>query len=231
MLKGHWRIALGGTMMVAAAVLLGVGIFGLSRGDDLPEELSGTSTATPIPTPSAERPAAIEQPTPTPASNAPVVHMIIEKLGVDAPVMELGLDANLAPQVPLANNTPAGLSPADVVAWYNFGAKPGHGGNVVFSGHVDWLGKLGVFGQIRNLQEGDLIRVFLQDGTDFTYQVTSSQAIPWDDPEVVQLMLPTDYETITLVTCGGTWMPNRADPIFGGNYTHRIVVRATPAQS
>jgi LPXTG-site transpeptidase (sortase) family protein len=142
--------------------------------------------------------------------------------------MELGLDPNRVPLVPTERNTPNGTSPADVVGWYNFSAKPGHGNNVVLSAHVDWLGRLGVFARIRDLREGDYIRMFLQDGSDFTYQVQANISIPWDDPEAVQLMLPIGEEAVTLITCGGAWIPDRSSPI-GGNYTHRTVVRAYPS--
>jgi len=38
-------------------------------------------------------------------------------------------------------------------------------------------------------------------------------------------MGPTPNDVITLITCGGTWVPDRSMPL-GGNYTHRLVVRA-----
>jgi hypothetical protein len=38
-------------------------------------------------------------------------------------------------------------------------------------------------------------------------------------------MYPTDYEVITLITCGGDYRTND-DPIFGAEYDKRQVVRA-----
>jgi sortase (surface protein transpeptidase) len=38
-------------------------------------------------------------------------------------------------------------------------------------------------------------------------------------------MAPIQKDVITLVTCGGGWEPNPTEE-NGGNYTHRIVVRA-----
>src|SRR3546814_7056233 len=42
-------------------------------------------------------------------------------LGVNAPVDTYGLDANAVPQVPTGSNA------REVVAWYNFSARPGAG--------------------------------------------------------------------------------------------------------
>jgi sortase (surface protein transpeptidase) len=42
-------------------------------------------------------------------------------------------------------------------------------------------------------------------------------------------MSPTASDVITLITCGGSWERNPREP-NGGNYTHRIVVRAELAR-
>ena len=62
------------------------------------------------------------------------------------------------------------------VAWYNFSARPGFGGNVVFAGHVDYI-RVGpaVFWNLKDLEPGDLIRVQLADGTEYKYAVSFKQ--------------------------------------------------------
>jgi sortase (surface protein transpeptidase) len=35
----------------------------------------------------------------------------------------------------------------------------------------------------------------------------------------------TTREVITMITCGGSWLSSSRGP-FGGNYSHRIIVRA-----
>lgn len=221
--------------MAAAAILLAVGLRGLlGGGDELPPALRPPENPTPTPIlqviPSVTPfPWVFPTSAPTPTSStAPVARVVIESLGVDAPAMILGLDKDFIPEVPTFENVPKvlpGVHPADVVAWYDFSSHPGHGSNAVFSGHVDWVNRLGVFGRLRNVKPGDVIQVFLADGTVYRYQVTDNMQIPWDDPEAVKLMLATEEEVITLITCGGTWVPNRNDPL-GGNYTHRTIVRA-----
>jgi len=78
-------------------------------------------------------------PTPTKPAEPPLpesgYRMVIEKIGVNAPVDVYGLDANNVPEVPLGSDA------AEVIAWYNFSAKPGTGSNAVFAGHVTWNGR------------------------------------------------------------------------------------------
>jgi LPXTG-site transpeptidase (sortase) family protein len=156
---------------------------------------------------------------PIPEMAAPA-RMVIEKMEVDAPVITLALDANRLPQVP---------DGPDTVAWYDFSAKPGQGSNAVFSGHVDWTVNgqpvTAVFWRLGELEEGDAVRLTLEDGGELLYRVTNSATISYDDPEGVKVMDKTPNDVITLISCGGTWVPDRSSPL-GGNYTQRVIVRA-----
>ena len=155
------------------------------------------------------------------------VRVIMPNIGVDAPVIILGLDADSIPEVP---------GRGDQVAWYNFSSTPGRSDNAVFSGHVDWQTAggdpiPGAFYRLRELHIGDEINIALEDGSLLKYQVTGNVAAQYDDPNIVRSMGPTSRDVITLITCGGTWLPNPSEH-NGGNYSHRIVVRAelvTPA--
>ena len=212
------RLLLAAVLLAASVGLLAFGLGGLifakeskpaivTKGTlDLPRNGLDTPTATPIPTP--------------PPSSAPVARMIIEKIGIDAPVITMGLDEQHVPLVP--------DNPNDIV-WYDFSTRPGWGSNAVFSGHVDWtvngVPVTGVFYDLRNIGIGDIIKVRLQDGTEYQYKVTANVAIPYDDPQALAVMGATPIEMITIITCGGTWVPEYGNPI-GGNYTHRQVVRA-----
>ncbi|MGQ9573649.1 MAG: class F sortase [Dehalococcoidia bacterium] len=210
------RLALAAVLLLASVVLLGAGLAGLlmSGGGgaaitDVGEfpTFDGLSTAT-------------ATPSGPPRNNSPVARMIIEKIGVDAPVITLGLDQNSVPQVP--------DSPYEV-AWYDWSSKPGWGSNAVFSGHVDWTVNgqpvVGVFYNLRNLGLDDVITVVLEDGTQYHYKVTANRAIEDGDPLALQVMGPTPNDVITLITCGGVWVRDWSSPL-GGNYTHRQIVRA-----
>jgi sortase (surface protein transpeptidase) len=112
-----------------------------------------------------------------------------------------------------------------VVSWYEPLGKVGEGGNVVMAGHVDyWNVGPAVFWDIRNLPAGDVIRVVGEDGKNYEY------AVQWIErydaagltPEVIQndIVGDTGEETLTLITCGGTFDPAT------GEYNERWVVRA-----
>jgi sortase (surface protein transpeptidase) len=136
-------------------------------------------------------------------------------------VVVMGLNADRYPEVPDAG---------DLVAWYTFSAAPGRGSNAVFAAHLDWVDEYGegmeaVFYRLSEVQLDDVISITLEDGAELAYRVTANLAIPYDDPNVVALMEATASDVITLFTCGGTWELDPDAP-YGGNYSHRIVVRA-----
>jgi len=148
------------------------------------------------------------------------IRINIPLIGVDAPIVDMGLDSRNYPQVPNSGSD---------VAWYTFSAPPGSGSNAVFSGHVDWYywgqpGE-GVFFHLRELKIGDQISLELEDGSQLGYMVTGNVAVAYDDPNIVKVMDPTSSDAITLITCGGTWLRDYSNP-RGGNYSHRVIVRA-----
>jgi sortase (surface protein transpeptidase) len=87
----------------------------------------------------------------------------IPSIGAPAVVLPLGEDPDGTMQAP---------SDPDTVGWY----EPGIGipGNAVLDGHVDWGGRLGVFGRLRQLGPGDAIQITDADGDVLSYSVRSS---------------------------------------------------------
>ena len=213
-------LAITGLVLFASTLLLVTGlvsIFVVLSDDnvDLPSEgsleeiLQEHETA-----PAADSEALSEPDTPAPT------RIGIPSIGVDASIVVMGLDAENYPEVPNAG---------DEVAWYTFSATPGRGSNAVFSGHVDWFywgnPAEGVFYHLRELEIGDQITLDLEDGSQLRYRVTGNVATAYDDPNVVDVMDPTSKDVLTLITCGGTWQKDYSNPI-GGNYSHRVIVRA-----
>jgi LPXTG-site transpeptidase (sortase) family protein len=138
--------------------------------------------------------------------------VVIPKIGVDAPLVTKGVDASGLMQVP--------DNPEDV-AWYDFTARPGEGGNIVLSGHVDFRGYgPAVFARLRDLTLGDIVEVRLEDGSSHQYVVTQSVAYEAQGAPIEEIVGPTSRETVTLITCDGTF--NGAS----SGYSHRLVVRA-----
>ncbi len=145
------------------------------------------------------------------------LRLVIESIGVDAPVWTYGLDSNGAPLVP------TGADAAEVVAWYDFSQPPGSGSNTVLSGHVTWSGHA-VFWALDNLQPGETIRMEAEDGRDYTYEVFANFQVDPSDPNSSQVMADTTTDIITLITCGGTWIPDPSQQL-GGDYTERTIVQ------
>ena len=142
---------------------------------------------------------------------SPLARIRITRIGVDAPIENKNITKDGVMESP---------SGPDVVAWYDFSAKPGLGGNAVFSGHVDYI-KRGpaVFWDLRKLLDGDLIETVLQDGTVLQYEVSAVQSYPIEEIPMAEVLAPTSTESLTLITCGGSFS--------GGVYSHRLVLRAT----
>lgn len=150
-------------------------------------------------------------PRPAPqVSEAPVSRLRIGAIGVDAPVIALGVDA--------ANQMEAPEAP-EVVAWYPFTGQPGKVANTILSGHLDYVGVgPAVFWELRRLAAGDLVEVTLEDGTVLAYEVATSRSYPADAVPMEELLAKPTSESLTLMTCGGQFA--------AGAYSDRLVVRA-----
>jgi len=204
-------MVLGVAALIAAGVLFALsytGVIGGVSGNSTIETVPGFNIETFLQTPLPASPT----PPATPPSDAPVAALLIPSINVDAPVSAKGVDGEGVMEAP--------NGPWDVV-WYNFSARPGFGGNAVFSGHVDYrnVGPA-VFYNIKDLNPGDLVEVRLADGTVYQYRVTAKWQFPADNAPVEQIVGPTPKESVTLITCIGTF--SRAT----GQYDQRLVVRA-----
>ena len=153
--------------------------------------------------------------TPTPtvvASQATPSRIVIPSIGVDAPisVKSLGPDGGMEP-------------PNGPTTWPGTASQAGRvaGGNAVFSAHVDYRNYgPAVFARLKDLKKGDLVDVYLADGTVYRYQVVFSLSYPAESAPVEEIVGPTSKEVITMITCTGTFDE------ASRQYSHRLVVRA-----
>lgn len=239
-MKAMWRplrFSISVALVMAGLALLTLGIGGIvarqpsprlidarclepGREAPCPDDSLGIriSFITPTPTAAAET-ITLPDPSATPVSVATTAdaigRMIIAKAGTDAPIVVKGIDANNAMEAP--------DSPYEV-AWYDFSARPGQKGNAVFSAHVDWYPNImGAFWGLRNLEKGDVIRVVLADGSEYRYRVTENYLVNADNAPVAEILGATAGETITLITCDGTFV---RDENGYGSYLARRIVRA-----
>lgn len=224
----RWRqrllLALGVGLFAAGAAILGIGLVSYfddgsraepsSVGDS--EQFTGIDDVEyqPVTIPYYDPERSVNQPEP-PAPTVPM-RLVIESLNVDAPVIEMGMDSQGVPHVPLNGQD---------VAWYDFSSRPGAGSNAVFAAHINWARAPGVFADLDHLQVGDSVRLLSDDGREFTYKVFANFPVDPANPDSLKVMAPTEVDTVTLITCGGTWVPDASER-FGGNYTNRTIVQA-----
>jgi hypothetical protein len=150
-----------------------------------------------------------------PAAAVPPVSVKIEALGVDAPIVPVGVESD----------TGAMSVPPDggVIGWYEFGPAPGLAGSAVLAGHVDYGGRPGAFFDLRRLEPGAEILVSSADGTARRFVVQGRQEFAKPDLPVAELFSRTGPAALMLVTCGGSY--DRA----ARSYSDNVIVYAVPA--
>jgi len=229
-LRRRLLLGLGAVLFVAGAVVLSIGLIGyFNEGDDPPPQQSIADLfprsiddvpKLPVAIPDYDPERTVAEPEPEPELSVPL-RLVIESIGVDGPVVEMGMDDEGIPYVPLNGQD---------VAWYSFSSMPGAGSNAVFAGHVNWERAPGVFADLDDVQPGDTVRLLSDDGSGYTYEVFANFLVDPSNPDSLKVMAPTQADTITLITCSGTWIPDPSER-FGGNYTDRAIVQARLIQS
>jgi hypothetical protein len=140
----------------------------------------------------------------------------IAKTGTHADIVPLGLDDDGALSAP---------SDPDTVGWFEPGPGVGGQGNMLLDGHVDWGGRLRVFGLLRTLTAGDEIRLTDVNGQQKTYTVQWVQLYEADSAPLDEIYTTASDEQLTLITCGGAFDP------AAHMYVSRWVVRAAPVSA
>lgn len=145
------------------------------------------------------------------------VRIVIEDIGMDRPLMSVGLDRKRVPIVPKRD-----------VGWYNLSARPGQGENIVMWGHVLRFRETpkiaAPFARVKELKPGALIVLYTEDGAEHRYVVTRQMRVK---PNEVKYILPVGSERLTLVSCIGDKV------IRGGDVkdmTQRLITIAEPAK-
>lgn len=136
--------------------------------------------------------------------------IIIESLGVDAPIESVGQDQEGKMDVPKnVYNT----------AWYNLGYKPGELGNAVIAGHLDTqTGAPATFYYLSNLKAGDTITIVDAKDKRYTFKVTDSVTYNFDMVPLESIFGPSDKAKLNLITCDGAFDRSTR------NYQKRLVV-------
>ncbi|NJO08011.1 MAG: class F sortase [Chloroflexaceae bacterium] len=161
----------------------------------------------------ARLPIAAPTPKATPVPGDPV-RIVIDTIGMDRPMVGVGLDSNYIPIVPKHD-----------VGWYFYSAQPGSGENVVLWGHVlrflDAPDIGAPFARMHEVPIGATITLYNDQGNAYTYVVREQV---WALPNEVDYILPRGEELLTLVSCIG-------DKVIVDDHvqmTHRLITIAEP---
>jgi hypothetical protein len=137
------------------------------------------------------------------------VALTIPSIGVQTSLIDLGLTASGALQVP----------PSTAVAgWYTGSPRPGAIGSAVIAGHIDSRAGPGVFFRLSSLRSGDRVYVRRADGTLAVFRVTAVRQFPKDSFPTSAVYGPTPDAELRLITCGGTF-----DPQLGSYLSNTVV--------
>lgn len=110
------------------------------------------------------------------------------------PLMELGLDADGALEVP---------PDAGTAGRFTLGPSPGELGPAVIAGHVDYRGVSGVFARLDELAPGDEVSVQRADGATAVFDVYRVDRYPKSSFPTEQVYGDTAGPELRLITCGG----------------------------
>jgi sortase (surface protein transpeptidase) len=120
----------------------------------------------------------------------------IPRIGVDARLVRLGLNADRTMQVP---------TDFDTAGWYIHGPRPGEIGPAVIAGHVDSTAGPAVFFRLGSLRRGAVIRVLRADHTTAHFTVEAVQRASKDAFPTHRVFGPTRRPALRLITCGGSF--------------------------
>jgi sortase (surface protein transpeptidase) len=134
----------------------------------------------------------------------------IPAIGVDAPLVPVGLQPDGAAQTPRFG----------FAGWYDRGPKPGLPGPAVVLAHVDAKAKgPDVFFRLRELKPGDQVTVRYAD-RQRTFAVTGKEQTAKTALPTARIWNDTSAPVLRLITCGGAF--DRA----AGSYLDNVIVYA-----
>lgn len=120
--------------------------------------------------------------------------LVIPTIGVDADVIDLGLQDDGTMEVP---------EDFSQTGWFRPGPRPGRVGPAVIAGHVDSTRGPAVFHRLRELAPGDHVEVHGQGGEVVVFEVERLERHPKDEFPTAAVYSGTDGPELRLITCSG----------------------------
>ncbi|MEV6396737.1 class F sortase [Streptomyces sp. NPDC051907] len=142
----------------------------------------------------------------------------IPEIGVDAPVMRLGLGRDGSLDVPPEGDR-------NLAGWFKDGTPPGAKGTAIVAGHVDNAQGPAVFYDLGALKKGHRIEVARKDGRTAVFTVDAVEVYDAKDFPDGKVYGHRDRAELRVITCGGGFTEKSG---YQGNvvaYAHLIGVR------
>ncbi|CAA9335825.1 MAG: hypothetical protein AVDCRST_MAG72-529 [uncultured Nocardioidaceae bacterium] len=139
------------------------------------------------------------KPAPKPVVNAlkysRPVRVEIPEIGVDAGLVDVGLDEDGVMETPTV---------AEQAAWFTPSPPPGIPGATVISGHVTYNGPA-VFLKLGDLRRGDQVEVRRADGVTTIFEVTKIGSFAKNNFPTDAVYSQPSRSELRLITCGGEY--------------------------
>lgn len=146
-------------------------------------------------------------------------YLTIDKLGIyNARILTVGIDDG--GQLGTPNNI-------FDVGWYESSGLPGGGKTLLIDGHNGGPHVHGVFKDLPELTDGDIIQIERGDGVVFDYSVVENMTIALDESDMYMATAmrspESGRESVTLISCTGEWSDER-DTYLSRQFTRAVLV-------
>lgn len=146
----------------------------------------------------SHRSAEPSSPPPAPLPRSPATSLRIPSLGIEAPVIGVGLGADRQLQTPPVDKP-------KLVGWYEDGPTPGESGTAVAVGHRDTMKGAAVFAALGQVEPGKPIEVRRADGRTAVYTVDKVHVFDKDRFPDKEVYGPVHRPELRVITCGGLY--------------------------
>jgi sortase A len=120
----------------------------------------------------------------------------IPSMDIDTKVISVGL---------LENGEMAVPEETEITGWYDRGVKAGAEGNAVIAGHVDSQEGPAIFFYLKNMEIGEEVTVFDEDGQKRTFRVKAKESYKNEEAPIERIFGPGNERNLNLITCTGTF--------------------------
>lgn len=151
-------------------------------------------------------------PPPAPLPRSRATRLRIPSLGIDAPVVGIGLGADRQLQTPPVDKP-------KLVGWYEDGPTPGESGTAIAVGHRDTRTGAAVFAALGQVERGRPVEVRRADGRTAVYTVDKVRVFDKDRFPDKEVYGAARRPELHVITCGGLYTRR-------GGYSSNVVVFA-----